>query len=94
MRALVFASYNIHRGLGLDRRLDLDRTAAVIAEIGPDVIGLQEVIREVGAHAGPDADEMYTFIFSPPGARLPSPITHPIQLYGFFLAYQGASPRA
>ena len=48
MRALVFASYNIHRGLGLDRRLDLDRTAAVIAEIGPDVIGLQEVIREDG----------------------------------------------
>jgi endonuclease/exonuclease/phosphatase family metal-dependent hydrolase len=49
VRSLVFASYNIHRGLGLDRRLDLDRTAGVIAEIGPDVIGLQEVIREDGA---------------------------------------------
>lgn len=43
------SSYNIHRGLGLDRRFDLDRTAAVIAEIAPDVIGLQEVVREHGA---------------------------------------------
>jgi endonuclease/exonuclease/phosphatase family metal-dependent hydrolase len=48
VRQLVFSSYNIHRGLGLDRRLDLDRTAAVIAEMSPDVIGLQEVIRQDG----------------------------------------------
>jgi endonuclease/exonuclease/phosphatase family metal-dependent hydrolase len=45
---LVVASYNIHRGVGLDRRRDLDRIAAVIEEIEPDVIGLQEVIRENG----------------------------------------------
>jgi endonuclease/exonuclease/phosphatase family metal-dependent hydrolase len=50
--SLVVASYNIHRGVGLDRRRDLDRIAAVIAEITPDVIGLQEVIRVLGpAHA-------------------------------------------
>jgi len=48
VRSLVVSSYNIHRGLGLDRRLDVDRIASVIAEIGPDVIGLQEVIREQG----------------------------------------------
>jgi endonuclease/exonuclease/phosphatase family metal-dependent hydrolase len=49
---LVVASYNIHRGVGLDRRRDLDRIARVIAEIGPDVVGLQEVVRENGvAHA-------------------------------------------
>ena len=48
MKQLVVGSYNIHRGLGLDRRRDLDRTAAVIAEVAPDVIGLQEVIRENG----------------------------------------------
>jgi endonuclease/exonuclease/phosphatase family metal-dependent hydrolase len=49
---VVVASYNIHRGVGLDRRLDLDRIAAVITEVGPDVVGLQEVIREPGvAHA-------------------------------------------
>jgi endonuclease/exonuclease/phosphatase family metal-dependent hydrolase len=41
---LVVASYNIHRGVGLDGRLDLDRIAAVIAEVRPDIIGLQEVI--------------------------------------------------
>lgn len=52
MTPLVVASYNIHRGVGLDRRRDLDRIARVIAEIGPDVIGLQEVVRANGvAHA-------------------------------------------
>jgi endonuclease/exonuclease/phosphatase family metal-dependent hydrolase len=52
MTPLVAASYNIHRGIGLDRRRDLDRIARVIQEIGPDVIGLQEVVREDGvAHA-------------------------------------------
>jgi hypothetical protein len=45
---------------------------------------------EVGAHAGPSAEELHTFIVSPPGARLPAPITHPIQLYAHFLAYQEA----
>ncbi|HEX9818307.1 MAG TPA: endonuclease/exonuclease/phosphatase family protein [Methylomirabilota bacterium] len=52
MTPLVVASYNIHRGVGLDRRRDLDRIARVIGEIRPDVIGLQEVVRENGvAHA-------------------------------------------
>jgi len=46
---LTIASYNIHGGLGLNRRRDLDRIAAVIQEIQPDVIGLQEVIRADGA---------------------------------------------
>ena len=52
MTPLVVASYNIHRGVGLDRKRDLDRIAAVIAEMNPDVVGLQEVVRENGvAHA-------------------------------------------
>lgn len=52
MIPLTVASYNIHRGVGLDRRLDLERIADVIAEMAPDVVGLQEVIRENGlAHA-------------------------------------------
>jgi endonuclease/exonuclease/phosphatase family metal-dependent hydrolase len=46
---LVVASYNIHRGVGLDGRRDLDRIGVIIHEIDPDVIGLQEVIREPGA---------------------------------------------
>jgi endonuclease/exonuclease/phosphatase family metal-dependent hydrolase len=52
---LTVASYNIHRGVGLDRRRDLDRIAAVIAEIGPDVIALQEVIRDAGSVHGDQA---------------------------------------
>jgi endonuclease/exonuclease/phosphatase family metal-dependent hydrolase len=51
---LTVASYNIHRGIGLDRRLDLDRIAAVIAELGADIVGLQEVISDNG---GPQADQ-------------------------------------
>jgi len=45
---LTVASYNIHRGVGLDRRLDLDRIADVVAELAPDVVGLQEVVRGGG----------------------------------------------
>lgn len=40
---LRIATYNIHAAIGVDRRRDLARIAAVIEEIGPDVIGLQEV---------------------------------------------------
>lgn len=40
---LRIASYNIHRCVGTDRRLDAARVAAVIAEVGCDTIGLQEV---------------------------------------------------
>ena len=54
VKPLVVASYNIHRGVGLDRRRDLDRIAAVIEEMQPDVVGLQEVIRAAGS---PQADQ-------------------------------------
>jgi len=37
------ATYNIHAAVGADGRRDLGRIAAVIEEIEPDVIGLQEV---------------------------------------------------
>ena len=45
-------------------------------------------VPELGAHAGPSADELHTFIISPTGAALPEPITHPIQLYPHFIRYQ------
>lgn len=41
---LRIATYNIHRCRGLDRRVMPSRTAAVLADIGADVIALQEVI--------------------------------------------------
>ena len=55
MIPLTVVSYNIHRGVGLDLRLDLARIAEVIAETAPDVVGLQEVIREAGAPAADQA---------------------------------------
>ena len=48
-------------------------------------------IAEIGAHAGPTADEMHTFIVMPPGVAWPGPITHPLQLYPHFARYQDAA---
>lgn len=45
-------------------------------------------IPEMGTHAGPSADEMGTFIVRPAAVALPSPITHPVQLYEHFIRYQ------
>jgi hypothetical protein len=45
-------------------------------------------IREHGAHAGPGATEMHTFIVRPAGATLPADITHPVQLYDHFIRYR------
>jgi endonuclease/exonuclease/phosphatase family metal-dependent hydrolase len=40
---LRIVTYNIHRGLGLDRRERVDRIAAVLSEVKADVVALQEV---------------------------------------------------
>ena len=40
---LKFLTYNIHYGIGRDRRYDLNRTIEVIRRENPDVVGLQEV---------------------------------------------------
>ena len=47
----LFASYNIHKCVGADRRFDPGRILDVIAEIGPDVIALQEADRRFGTRA-------------------------------------------
>jgi endonuclease/exonuclease/phosphatase family metal-dependent hydrolase len=49
---LSVASYNIHKGVGTDRRRDLGRTAAVIAEIGADILALQEADTRFGTRQG------------------------------------------
>ena len=36
-------SYNVHRCVGMDRKLDLDRIVGVIAEYEPDIVCLQEL---------------------------------------------------
>jgi endonuclease/exonuclease/phosphatase family metal-dependent hydrolase len=55
MQQLRVATYNIHKCVGMDRRLMPGRIAEVIAELKPDVIGLQEVL---SVEDGPrDADQ-------------------------------------
>lgn len=49
---LSVASYNIHKGIGTDRRRDLARTAAVIAELRPDILALQEADTRFGTRTG------------------------------------------
>ncbi len=48
----VFASYNIHKCVGSDRRFDPERVMAVIGEIDADIIALQETDRRFGDRAG------------------------------------------
>lgn len=45
---ITFASYNIHKAVGLDRRRDPDRILAILRELDADVIALQEVDRRYG----------------------------------------------
>ncbi|MBK1723896.1 endonuclease/exonuclease/phosphatase family protein [Thiocystis violacea] len=53
-RILSVATYNIHRGIGRDRRMDHQRIARVILDLDVDVIALQEV-ETPPAVAGVDA---------------------------------------
>lgn len=48
----LFASYNIHKCVGVDRRFDPGRILDVIAEIGADVVALQEADRRFGDRRG------------------------------------------
>lgn len=48
---LTFASYNIHKAVGLDRRRDPDRILNVLREIDADVIALQEADLRFGERA-------------------------------------------
>lgn len=45
---LKFATYNIHKAVGLDRRRDPDRILSVLHEIDADVVALQECDRRFG----------------------------------------------
>ena len=46
--ALTFASYNIRKAVGLDRRRDPERIMRVLHELDADVIALQEADRRFG----------------------------------------------
>src|SRR6266498_1712179 len=47
-------TYNIHVGVGMDKKLDLQRIADVINDQHPDLVGLQEVDRGVERTEGRD----------------------------------------
>lgn len=47
-------TYNIHVGVGMDKKLDLKRIADVILKEKPDLVGLQEVDRGVTRTEGKD----------------------------------------
>jgi endonuclease/exonuclease/phosphatase family metal-dependent hydrolase len=46
-KSLRVMTYNIHVGVGMDKKLDLERIAKVIDDQHPDLVGLQEVDRGV-----------------------------------------------
>jgi len=48
---LTFASYNIHKGVGVDGRRDADRIITVLREVNADIIALQEADRRFGQRA-------------------------------------------
>lgn len=48
---LTFASYNIHKAVGLDGRRDHDRIVRVLHELDADVVALQETDRRFGQRA-------------------------------------------
>ena len=48
---LTFASYNIRKAVGLDRRRDPDRILSVLREVDADVVALQEADLRFGSRA-------------------------------------------
>lgn len=48
---LTFASYNIHKGVELDRKRDPERILSVLHEIDADIVALQEADRRIGERA-------------------------------------------
>ena len=76
-KTLRVMTYNIHVGVGMDKKLDLQRIADVINRERPDLVGLQEVDRGVKRTEG--KDEI---------AEL-SKLTRMDYAYGHNLDYQG-----
>jgi endonuclease/exonuclease/phosphatase family metal-dependent hydrolase len=53
-KTLRIMTFNIHVGVGMDKKLDLQRIAEVINKERPDLVGLQEVDRGVKRTEGKD----------------------------------------
>ena len=77
--SLRVMSYNIHRGVGNDGKLALERIAEVIKEEKPDLVGLQEVDRGTTRSRGQDQ------------ARLLAEMTGMHVAYGKNIDFQGGA---
>jgi endonuclease/exonuclease/phosphatase family metal-dependent hydrolase len=68
------ASYNVHGGVGSDGQFSPERIAKVVAGIGADVIGLQEV------HLGPGSFDMLEYLGQITGMHIVSgpTLTRPV----------------
>lgn len=75
---LRLAAYNIRHGVGLDQRLDLDRTAAVLRALDADLIALQEV--DKGCRRSGKVDQ---------AERLAELAGYPHHAFGAFMEYDG-----
>ncbi|MBN2426794.1 MAG: endonuclease/exonuclease/phosphatase family protein [Deltaproteobacteria bacterium] len=64
-------SYNIHRGIGFSRRKNIARIAAIIRDINPDIVALQEV--ENIPTGSPDSEQL-AFLAAQTGLKaIPGP---------------------
>ena len=79
-RDLRILAYNIKHGRGNDGKVDLERTAAVIRQIAPDVVALQEV--DAGVERSGNVDEAREL------AKLTGLEHH---AFGKFFDYQGGA---
>ena len=54
---LRIVTYNVHRSIGMDRRTRPERIAAVLRDIGADIVALQEVVG-AGPRGGSHIEEI------------------------------------
>jgi endonuclease/exonuclease/phosphatase family metal-dependent hydrolase len=85
---LRVATYNVHRCIGRDGRLDVARCVRVIEELDADVVGLQEVDAN---HRGPNSGEALLLFAETCGYRVVHGVTlqRPDADYGNALLYRG-----
>ena len=52
MKPLRLATYNIHKGKGMDRRTSVDRIGRVLEELDADIVALQETTADQAHRLG------------------------------------------
>ncbi|PIQ60048.1 MAG: endonuclease [Bacteroidetes bacterium CG12_big_fil_rev_8_21_14_0_65_60_17] len=72
-------AYNIHHGEGMDEALDLERIAAIIRDVDPDFVALQEIDSVVTRTGGVDQ------------AAVLGELTGMTPFFGGFMPYQGGT---